>query len=253
MLLSIGDAPDSAAVVLPEATDSTLDSLATVPDIRGRVFDLFGRGGSVGSSTAVLLPTKRNDKSECISWPTARLVAGRPGWRVGFVRGDVRALALDSIESLSGSDSAALAASLTQSAATLPVSSDPTFSKLPFRVRSAYTFRLDTTQGVIADVVRALNEEANPRIEHLLLVGERAAGTTEPFRTGYYNRVAGAEETIQATEILAVLEIGAIRRPAIVIGVESDDGSRLGLIEQIVPGQWRPTWTSAYTDCEGSE
>ncbi|MGH7652659.1 MAG: hypothetical protein ACREMS_12570 [Gemmatimonadaceae bacterium] len=172
---------------------------------------------------------------------------------MGFVRGDVRALPLDSIESLSSSDSAALAASLTKSAATLPISADPTFSKLPFRIRSAYTFKLDSTQGVIADVVRALNEEANPRIEHLFLIGERDAGTTEPFRIGYYSRVAGPEETIQATEILAVVEIGVTKRPAIVIGVESDDGIQLGLIERDAPEQWRPTWTSAYTDCEASE
>lgn len=253
MLLSIGDAADSAAVVLPEATDSTLDSLATVPDIHGRVFDLFGRGGSVGSSTVVLLPRNRSGKSECVSWPTARLTSRSSGWRVGFVRGDVRALALDSIESLASADSAAFAASLTKSAATLPISSDPTFRKLPFRVRSAYTFTLDSIEGVIADVVRALNEEANPRIEHLFLVGERPTGSTEPFRIGYYNRVAGPEETIQATEVLAVLEIGTIKRPAIVIGVESDDGIQLGLIEKDAPGQWRPTWTSAFTDCEASE
>lgn len=253
MLLSIGDATDSAAVVLPEATDSTLDSLSTAPDLRGRVFDLFGRGGSVGSSTAVLLATSPRSQSECISWPIARLTSGSSGWRVGFVHGDVRALALDSIESLSSSDSAALAASLTKSAATLPVSSDPTFSKLPFRIRSAYTFKLDSTQAVIADVVRALNEEASPRIEHLFLVGERAAGTREPFRIGYYSRVAGAEETIQATEVLAVVEVGTTKRPAIVIGVESDEGVQLGLIEKNAPGLWRLAWTSANTDCEEPE
>jgi len=175
--------------------------------------------------------------------------SAHPGWRVGFVRGNVKAISLDSIESLPSTDSAMLAASLAQSAATLPVSSDPTFRRLPFRVQSAYTFRLDSVEVVIADIVRTLNEEANPRIEHLLLIGERPAGTKGRYAVGYYSRIAGAEETMQATDVLAAVEIGASRRPAIIVNVESEEGAKLGLIERSGPGQWRSTWKSANTTC----
>jgi hypothetical protein len=102
---------------------------------------------------------------------------------------------------------------------------------------------------VAADIVRTLNEEANPRIEHLLLIGERAAGTKGRFAVGYYSRIAGAEETMQATDILAAVEIGTSRRPAIIVNVESEEGAKLGLIERTGPGQWRSTWKSAYTTC----
>jgi hypothetical protein len=142
-----------------------------------------------------------------------------------------------------------LAVSLAQTAATLPVSSDPTFRKLPFRVQSAYTFRLDSVEVVIADIVRALNEEANPRIEHLLLIGERPAGTKGKYAVGYFSRIAGPEETMQATEVLAAVRIGVSKSPAIVVGVDSEEGVQLGLIERTGPGQWRPTWKSAYTTC----
>jgi hypothetical protein len=142
-----------------------------------------------------------------------------------------------------------LAASLAQTAATLPVSSDPTFRRLPFRVQSAYTFRLDSVEVVVADVVRALNEEANPRIEHLLLIGERPIGTKGKYAVGYFSRIAGAEETMQATEVLAAVRIGVSKSPAIVVGVDSEEGVQLGLIERNGPGQWRPTWKSAYTTC----
>jgi hypothetical protein len=94
-----------------------------------------------------------------------------------------------------------------------------------------------------------VNEEANPRLEHLLIVGERAEGSTGRYKVGYYNRTAGAEESAQATELLAAVLIGSARRPAMVVNIEYDDGGKLGLIERTGPGEWRTTWRSAYTDC----
>lgn len=250
MLVSLGSEFDSAAVVLPEVTDSTMEEVqGIVPPLSGLVFELFSRNGKVGSSTVASLSTTGSAPRDCYAWPAAKVDSARPNWRVGLVRGNAKVIALDSIGSLSSADSATLAASLAQSAATLPASADPVFVRLPFRVRSAYTFRLDSNQVVIADVVRSLNEEANPRIEDLFLIGERPIGSTGKYTVGYFNRIAGAEETIQATEVLAVLEIGASKRPTVIVNVETEDGSQLGFIERVGPGQWRFTWKSAYTDC----
>jgi hypothetical protein len=249
MLVSLG-IPDSAAVVLPEITDSTIASVQTggVP-VGGLVFDLFGRGGKVDSSTTVI-PVKMPDvNQECDTWPSVRVHTANSGWRVGFAGAHAEAIKLDSIEAMSSTDSAALAVSLAETAATLPIASDPAFRGLPFRVRSAYTFRLDSVDVVIADVVRSVNEEANPRIEHLLMIGERQAGLVGKYRTAYYSRTAGAEETTQATEVLAAVRIGSARRPAVVVNIEYDEGRVLGLIERVAPGQWRSLWRSAFTDC----
>jgi hypothetical protein len=250
MIVSIGNGGDSVAVVLPEATDSTIASFqGTNPPISGLTFDLFGRAGRVVSSiTASPLPPV-DTSEECDSWPLARLKSAHSNWQVGFAAGHVRAIALDSIEVLPSADSAALAVSLAQTAATLPIASDPTFRGLPYRVRSAYTFRLDSVEVVVADVVRSVNEEANPRLEHLLIVGERPVGSRGKYNAAYYKRTAGAEESTQATEVLTAVLIGAAKRPAIVVNIEYDDGGKLGLIERADPGEWRATWTSAYTDC----
>jgi len=250
-LMIVGGNGDSVAVVLPGATDSTIAALQdTSPPLSGLTFDLFGRGGMVRSPVAVLsLPRTVNRKQDCYSWPLAKLKSSRSNWRVGFASGHVHSIALDSIEAKPSADSAALAVSLAQTAATLPITADPTFKGLPFRVRSAYTFRLDSIDVVIADVVRSVNEEANPRLEHLLIVGERTVGSTGRYKVGYYNRTAGAEESTQATEILAAVLIGSARRPAVVVNIEYDDGGKLGLIERTGPGEWRATWRSAYTDC----
>jgi hypothetical protein len=249
MLVSIGSGTDSVAVVLPEVSDSTIESIhGTTAPVRGLVFDLFGRTGKIeGSKTLTAL--RSDTTQDCDAWPLAGVRGASSGWRIGFATGHVQAIKLDSIEAMPSSDSASLAASLAQTAATLPIASDPTFRGLPFRVRSAYTFRIDSVDIVIADVVRSVNEEANPRLEHLLIIGERPAGTTGKYTAGYYSRTAGAEETTQATEVLAVVRIGSSRKPAVVVNIEYDDGRKLGLIERTAPGQWRSIWRSAYTDC----
>jgi hypothetical protein len=250
MLISTGNGSDSAAVILPDITDSTIASVqgSTAP-VSGLVFDLFGRGGKVGSSTAVTAPGSVDTMEECHAWPVAIVRANQTGWRVGFARGHTQPIKLDSIEVMPSTDSAVLAASLAQTAATLPVASDRTFRGLPFRVRSAYTFRLDSVDVVIADIVRIVNEEANPRLEHLLIVGEKPAETAGRYNVGYYSRTAGAEETTQVSEVLAAVRVGPSRRPAVVVNIEYDDGRKLGLIERTAPGQWRSIWRSAYTDC----
>ncbi|MFL5487789.1 MAG: hypothetical protein ACJ78K_01590 [Gemmatimonadaceae bacterium] len=251
MIVATGNAGDSALVVMPEATDSTIGAFQGVnAPIAGLAFDLFGRSGKVRSSvTAVALPS-RDTTRECYAWPMARLSSLPPAtWQVGFATGRVHAIKLDSIEGISSTDSAALAALIVRTVATLPAASDPTFRGLPFRVRSAFTFHLDSADAVIADVVRSVNEEANPRVEHFLIVGERAMGTSGNYNVGYFNRTAGAEESIQATEVLAVVQIGAARRTAVVVSIQYDDGGKLGLIERVAFGEWRATWRSAYTDC----
>jgi hypothetical protein len=249
MLVSMGSGFDSAAVVLPEVTDSTMEQVQGIaPPLSGLVFEVFGRNGKVDSTTVTSLTATSNAR-DCYAWPAVRVQSAHTSWRVGLVRGNVKVIALDSIGSLSGVDSATLAASLAQSAATLPISADSVFRRLPFRVRSAYTFRLDSTEVVIADVVRSLNEEANPRIEDLFLIGERPIGATGKYTVGYFNRIAGAEETIQGTDVLAAVEMRASKRSAVIVNVESEDGTQLGFIERVGPGHWRYTWKSAYADC----
>jgi hypothetical protein len=99
MIVSVGGNGDSVAVVLPQATDSTIAALQdTSPPLSGLTFDLLGRGGTVGSRVAVLsLPRTVSTKQECYSWPLAKLKSSRSNWRVGFAAGYVRSILLDSI------------------------------------------------------------------------------------------------------------------------------------------------------------
>jgi len=249
-VVPFNNSSDTVSVIIPEATDSTVGVVESIAaPVSGLAFDLFSRAGKVASMVrSIPLPPVDTSKQECYSWPLARLAERHVGWTVGFPSGRAQPIQLDSIDALRGSDSASLAAALVRASATLPGVSDPTFRGLPFRVRSAFMFRVDSVDAVIADVVRVVNEEANPRIEHILLVGERPSGASTSYNVRYSDRTAGKEETVSASELITVLAIGASRRPAIVISIGYSDGNRLGLLEKI-GGDWRATWRSAYTDC----
>ena len=249
MIAPFENSLDTVAVIVPEATDSTVSAVGSAnAPVAGLAFDLFGRGGKIASAVRSAALTSDTSKLDCSGWPLARLAAKPAGWTVGFTAARAVAIPLDSIEALRSSDSASLAASIVRAAATLKSVSDPTFRGLPFRVRAAFTFRLDSIDVVIADIVRSVNEEANPRIEHLLIVGERPAGSASQFDVRYSNRTAGSEESTQASELLAALRIGEAKRPVMVVSIEYSDGNRLGLLER-GGSEWRLVWRSAYTDC----
>jgi len=241
---------DTIAVIIPEATDSTVSIAESISaPVSGLTFDLFSRGNKVASAVrSVPLPPADTSKQQCYGWPLARLTEKQGGWAVGFTSGRAQLIPLDSIDALHGSDSVSLAAALVRAASTLRGVADPTYRGLPFRVRSAFTFHVDSVDAVIADVIRTINEEANPQIEHVLLLGERPARSTSTYNVRYFTRTAGKEESTPASELVAVLAIGASKRPAIVINIEYSDGNRLGLLEKI-DGEWRATWRSAFTDC----
>jgi hypothetical protein len=249
MLISLSEG-DSVAIVLPQATDSTLpsgeDSTLLQSDL---TVDLFGKAGKVASATVVSPRIRTATTSDCWWWPAGRMKASRSDWRVGFASGRVAGIPLASIEGMSSVDSTTLANSIAQNVGALPTASDPNFRGLPFRVRSAYTFRTDSVEGVVADVIRIVAEEANPRLEHFFIIGERPGRSVANYKIAYFSRSAGAEETAQATELLAVVLIGPARHPVAIVNVEFDEGGKLGLLERTAPGKWQFRWRSAYTGC----
>ena len=250
MVMSLAEG-ESVGIVLPQATDSTFPSSESAPVSSDLTVDLFGRTGKVASNV-IMTPVSRTASAaadECQSWPIARTGTPQPGWRVGFPAGRVTPVPLDSIAGMSSADSAALATSIVQAVSSLSLGADSDFRGLPFRVRSAYTFRTDSIAGVIADVVRSVPEEANPRLEHLFVISERPVNSTASYKVGFFTRTAGAEEETEITELLAVVLIGPARRPAIVVNVGYAEGGKLGILQRTAPGQWRFRWRSAYTGC----
>ena len=249
MLLAGSENMASAAVVLPWLTDSelasapsfALDSLSNMP------VDLFGLGGLSGSSPLIVSSQKLNTEG-CLSWPTGVLSQSPRHWRFGLRKGVATAFPLDSLEGMTATDSSQVTVEIARIASAVAEGSDPVFRGLPFAVRHAYRFTVGNTSVLVADVVRKINEEANPREEHLLLIAERTNTADAKYEAAFQSRVAGSEEAVRTNEILGAIKF--VRgNPAIVVTFEYEDGGKVALLERTGDKQWRITWRSAYTGC----
>jgi hypothetical protein len=249
LLLSVTEAVRRASVVLPGVTDIS-DADADSPDAdsaRGNEFDLFDRSGSVGVAT--LESISAAPAEGCAGWPvgTFRETPSR-SWRVGLGYRAAKAIPLDSLASFTSADSAMVTIELAKLASTITANGDPAFQGLPFTVREAYRLKLSAATVIVGDIVRTINEEANPREEHLLLVAEKQAGDTE-FHAAFYSRAAGTEDAVRTNEVLAAVRFTKTNREAIVIQFGFEDGDRAALLERVAAGNWKITWRSAYSGC----
>ncbi len=260
----------SAMVVFPQYADSTLPDTVHFDRslVRGRIVDVFNRAGFAGQLRVDSMEMTTWAEG-CIEWPTAvvsRLDSGllRESWNTAFIAGRVRAVPLDSMESLSAADSARLVVQLTRMASVIPEASSSSFRGLPFVVRSAHRFTAAPgVQAVVSDIVRKVNLEANPLEEHTVLIAERAAGNEKgggPWKTVYTERAAGVEERIETTDLLAAIRFGggqagesegtgAGERTGLLVVRVGDETTGYSLIERTRPGEWKVRWTSVRTGC----
>jgi hypothetical protein len=260
-LFVAGANSSDAVAVLPRYTDSTLGDAPATDSVlarRPRV-DLFARRGAVGPAT--LTPgAAGNFSGSCTAWPTARVTTPQgapPDWSVAFVGGHAVALPMDSVAALSSADSARRAAAVAHAASALPNDTAAAFRGLPFAIRDAHRFTLPSGDTVIAaEVVRRLNQEANPQEEHLIVILERDTvagpnGAPPPYVAAYSERTSGPEDDVETSEVLAgvVLGRGAHATPALVIGHDYGDGSSYTLLQRTAPRRWRARWNSAYVGC----
>lgn len=250
LLLSLPETVGQAAVVLPYATDSSAgraDSQRT-DSIVGNEFDLFDRSGKV-ALVSMGRATMPGTNEGCSTWPVASFrEPPLHAWRVGFAYRTARPLVLDSLEASTAADSVSMTAEIARLSSTLTATGDPSYQGLPFVVRKAYRLKLAEKRILVGDVLRKINEEANPREEHLLLIAEQG-GTGGEYNVAFHSRVAGSEEQVRTNEILAAVEFAATGHAALVVSFEYEDGGRVALVERTAPGVWKLVWRSAYTGC----
>jgi len=164
---------------------------------------------------------------------------------------------MDSITALSAVDSSRRAAAVARVASALPNDTAQAFHGLPFAVRDAHTFTLPKGDTVIAaEVVRRLNQEANPEEEHIFIIMERDTvpplpGAPPPYVTAYSERTSGSEDDVESDEVLAAVLLGRAPHvvPTVVLSRDYGDGNSYTLIQRVAPRVWRARWNSAYVGC----
>jgi hypothetical protein len=252
-----GNSIAEAYVIFPTITDSTpaadvhFDSALS----RNATVELFQHSGGGDIARIGALGGGEWDANQCIEWPSAKVQTrttgdSTSGWTVAFLKGHAKALSLDTIETMAHADSAKLAADITRLVSTVPNDTARTFRGIPFSVRTAYRFApVPGVEAVVADVVRKLNQEANPLEEHTLVIGERPAGSNVPYRLGYREVTSGSDETLESSDVLAAVAIGSPPHIDLVLARDGYESNAYALVERQPTGKWRLRWMSAHTGC----
>lgn len=252
-----GTTAAEAYVVFPTVTDSTPSDAVHFDSAlaRNAAVELFQRSGGGAAAHVGTMAGGEWNADQCIEWPATKLQTATStdattGWTVAFLKGRAKALALDTVETMPHADSAKLVADITRLVSTAPNDTAKTFRGIPFSVRTAYRFSpVAGVEAVVADVVRTLNQEANPLEEHTFVVGERPAGSSAPFRLAYREVTAGSDEALESSDVLAAVSIGASPHVDLVLAREGYESNAYAMLERQGDGSWRLRWTSAHTGC----
>jgi hypothetical protein len=259
VLLVSGPSADLATVVVGDSSRVGADTVTEreAIAIRSTPALLIGRGDSIEIGLLQEVHSSKGDEdSECTGWPSWKIVSAKGGalapWSVGFVGATVQPVRMDSIESLSRADSARLAADATRLASTLPGGGGERFTGLPFTVTSLWRFRAGPgVEGLVANLVRHVNQEARPLEERTLVIAERdSSRRDERFNLAYYDRSQGAEETVESRDVLALARATPDAQPMLVVGRDYGDGMAYALILRDPSGRWREKWHSARGHCK---
>ncbi len=250
-----GDNPAMAYLVNPVySSPAHLDTLHFEPgEIIDAELDLLLRGDSVRGARIVAVHA--DTMAGCATWPIAELRRSDTQplvhpWSIAFPHGRATALPFDSLPALSGADSLDLTIALARAASIADVDTASVFRGRSYIVRQANQFRMaDGETGVLAEVARVVNQEANPLQEQLVLVLEsRPDDPKHALTVSYAERSVGYEEKLESLELLGVVRFhnGVM---ALLLRREIGDGFRLELLEREAPLHWLRRWRSAYAGC----
>lgn len=227
MLAIPGDSEHTAIVLFPHSPEDSSDVALM-------------RTAGDSSVTARLVPT---ELQVCGDAATARLSSNGPdGWSVALA-GGATTVRMDSIESLSAADSAALAADVARLASTVPNDAESRFAGLPFGVLAAHRMSVAGTSIVVARVARRIPQEATPLEERTILIGDRSADG--PLVLRFSRRSSGAEDAVDHFALLAAVRSG--EKVFVILESERGEGSRYDILERSASGSWTTRWSRALT------
>jgi len=239
-----------AAIVLPGLTDSVLASTKRfeLNGLENTALDFFNLQGLVGSAT-LRVSSQSAEAAGCLTWPEGQLTGVVPAqWRLGLEAGRASGIEAVPIDAMRGRDSTTLIADVLDAISHLPQGGNTAFKGIPFSIRNAYRLVVPKSSVIVAEVVRKINEEANPREEHVFIVAERRS-TGGGYQLAFHMISAGAEESLETTDLLAAIKVARTGNLALVVSFDYEDGGKVGLLEEISEGTWRVVWKSAYTGC----
>lgn len=247
-----------AQVVLPPVMDDSVPKPGSVTLPAGAApasIDLFAPIGKVGTVSLgeYAAATQPEAVEGCDAWPVVPLRDANgvapASWKVALLAGAAEAIRTDSIGAMARTDSAQLVVAINKAAALLPLDSAGVLRRVPFGVTRAYRFSLPgNVDAVVAVVERRLNVEASPRVERTTLVLEKTPAM-RAYAAVWRDTQYAEEDDLIAVELLAVVQFTASHTPAVFLGLDFGDGSRVQMLQRTPGGIWSLRWSSAYTGC----
>ena len=195
--------------------------------------------GSGGDTAGAPVRTSGLDSARCGDAPLLRLA--RPpaaGWSIGLAGGTAQPVRGDSLEALSHADSLLYGTEAPRLASIVAARSPSRLTGLPFELAGLRRVRLGDTTVIAVQLVRRINQEANPAEERTFVIAAQYGSS--PFEAVYSDRSEGTEESATHYDLL-----GAFRGKTSVYLVVSSDGasgSTIGILERN-GGVWRMRWT----------
>jgi hypothetical protein len=197
---------------------------------------LFAPGGD---TVRIRVGLTSMDTVHCGDAPLIRLGRATPqSWSLGVGGTTARTLRSDSIEALTAADSLAYSTAAARMASAVVSDNGSRFRGLPFSLASVRRVRFGDTTIIAAELVRRVNQEANPAEERTLVVGERTSKSD--FEIGFSDRSEGTEETAAHYELIGAFRSGAALY--LVISTETPNGTMVNVLER-VRGYWSLRWT----------
>jgi hypothetical protein len=224
------------------------------PALEGRAVTLFWRGGEIGAG--VLQPAVTAEVAD--SCPVARLVSigGRAPstgtWTVAFESGRAEALALDSLNALSGADSARRIRLVAQLASTAPGAGATRFAAIPYTVVSARRVTAGAKEFLIGQAFRRMNQEDAPLEDRVLLIAERDTASGPDggaFHVVHIQESTGGEDNVDDFEVLAVVRLVPSGTLTAVIARDHATSTSYEVVQRTPSGAWRITWMSTPISC----
>lgn len=236
LLLAPAHSSDRALVV-------TADSLA--PQLEDGALEQPGTLVRLDGTTAAVRVSLSSGSEGCVDGVLEPAPASN--WGVGFVGRAPRAIRVDSMRSISRTDSATLAPIIFRLASGIPNDPRGRFAGLPFSLVDLW--RAKTTDGaaiVVATTRRQLNQEDSPLEERTLLIAE--ADASGSYALVYSTRATGPDETVEGSELLAAV---AFDQATIDLVFAHDYGEETSysLVERSAPGKWSRRWASRRFNC----
>lgn len=232
VLVAPSDTEDLAVVLYPVATDSVAFAKASLA--------LLGPSGDTIRARAGV---SASDSLHCGDAPVIRLTRKTPlTWSVGLESREVLPVRSDSMDQLAARDSVFYAAEMARLASAVAPTQESRFTGLPFTLTTLRRLRVAGREIVAAQLVRRVNQEANPAEEHTLVVAERDA--TRPaaaFVTTHSVRSEGPEDTAEHFDVVATLRAGGT--VFLLVSRDRPSGTTYELLERIEAGGWRQRWS----------